>query len=42
MAVKILCEVMFDKLEKFVNEYEKKGFVPVAMTSQLPPPSDQL
>ena len=34
MTAKIICEVMFDKLEKNANDLEKKGFVPIAMTNE--------
>ena len=34
MSVEIVCEVDLGKLKKHVNDLEKKGFVPISMTSE--------
>lgn len=34
MATEIVCEVDLGKLKKLTNDLEKKGFVPISMTSK--------
>jgi hypothetical protein len=34
MAMEIVCEVSSYKLTKLANDLEKKGFIPISMTSE--------
>lgn len=34
MAIEIVCEVSSGKLIKLANDLEKKGFIPISMTSE--------